>query len=85
MTLFNIDYIPEKSGQTSHSGEMIRYEGVQIIGKFANWNSDNSPNVGLAIINANGEHRRMRYDGVVQIQAIWACGGRVCAPFFNLN
>lgn len=68
MTLFNIEYIPEKSSQTVKHGEVVRYNNVEIIGKFGNWNDDGSSNVGFQIKNEHGEHRRMRYEGLVSIK-----------------
>ena len=82
MKLFNIEYAPENSSQTTKLDEVIRYENVQIVGKFGNWNDDRSSNVGFQIKNEDGEYRRMRYDGLVSIKMAWAnCGGALRAPF----
>jgi hypothetical protein len=67
-TLLNIEYMPENSSQNVNRGEVLRYENVQIVGKFGNWNEDGSSNVGFQIRNEDGECRRMRYEGVVSIK-----------------
>jgi len=68
MKLFNIEYAPENSGQTTKFGEVVLYENVQIVGKFGNWNDDRSSNVGFQIKNDHGEYRRMRYEGLVSVK-----------------
>ena len=82
MTLFNIEYAPENSSETTKFGEVVLYENVQIVGKFGNWNDDRSSNVGFQIKNEHGENRRMRYEGLVSVKMAWAnCGGALRAPF----
>ena len=74
--------MPENSSQNVNRGEVLRYENVQIVGKFGNWNEDGSSNVGFQIRNEDGQCRRMRYEGVVSIKIAWAnCGGALRAPF----
>ena len=67
---YTMEYAPAKTTQDRFFLEpIITYKHIQLVGKFANFWIDGKSNVGFQAINENGEHRRFRYDRVVNIKA----------------